>query len=100
MADYPLADEVESRQGNMARRSDHILLTLADILGQSAARALLRATSRPRIFGPLSGEARKATLTRIATDEMETNLIGVNDEPRRKAMQQRIMAGDAHRTLP
>ena len=97
MADYnPLADEVEEPASHNRRVALIIsvlalLLTLADILGQSAlTRALQSNIEASNIWSFYQAKhMREAALT-IAADEMETNLIGVNDEPRRKAMQQRI----------
>ena len=97
MTDYnPLEDELEQPASHNRRVALIIsvlalLLTLADILGQSAqVRALQSNIEASNTWSFYQAKHMRETALNIAADEMETNLIGVNDEPRRKAMQQRI----------
>ena len=97
MTDYnPFADEIEEPASHNRRVALFIavlalLLTLADILGQSAqTRALQSNIEASNIWSFYQAKHMRETALKIAADEMETNLIGVSDEQRRKAMQQRI----------
>jgi hypothetical protein len=97
VADYnPLADEIEEPANHNRRVALIIsvlalLLTLADILGQSAqTRALQSNIEAANLWSFYQAKHMRETLLQVAADEMETSLIGVNDEQRRKAMQQRI----------
>lgn len=97
MADYnPFEDELEGPASRNRRVALIIsvlalFLTLADVLGQSAqTRALQSNIEASNIWSFYQAKHMRETALKIAADEMETNLIGVNDEQRRKAMQQRI----------
>ena len=97
MTDYnPLEDALEepasqSRRVALIIAALALLLTLADILGQSAqTRALQSNIESSNIWSFYQAKHMRETALNIAADEMETNLIGLNDEQRRKAMQQRI----------
>jgi hypothetical protein len=97
VADYnPLEDELEEPISHNRRVALIIsvlalLLTLAEVLGQSAqTQALQSNIEASNIWSFYQAKHMRETALNIAADEMETNLVGVNDEQRRKAMQQRI----------
>jgi Domain of unknown function (DUF4337) len=97
VTDYnPFEDEIEEPASHNRRVALIIsvlalLLTLTDILGQSAqTRALQSNIEASNIWSFYQAKHMRETALKIAADEMETNLIGVSDEQRRKAMQQRI----------
>jgi hypothetical protein len=97
VTDYnPLDDELEEPASHNRRVALIIsvlalLLTLAEILGQSAqTRALQSNIEASNIWSFYQAKHMRETALKTAADEMETNLIGANDEQRRKAMQQRV----------
>jgi Domain of unknown function (DUF4337) len=97
VTDYnPLGDELEEPASHNRRVALIIsvlalLLTLADIMGQSAqTRALQSNIEASNIWSFYQAKHMRETALKIAADEMETDLIGVSDEQRRNAMQQRI----------
>ena len=97
MTDYnPLEDELEEPASHNRRVALIIsvlalLLTLAEVLGQSAqTQALQSNIEASNIWSFYQAKHMRETVLMIAADEMETNLAGLNDEQRRKGMQQRI----------
>jgi hypothetical protein len=97
VTDYnPFEDELEEPASRNRRVALIIsvlalLLTLAEILGQSAqTRALQSNIEASNIWSFYQAKHMHESALKIAADEMETNLIGLNDEPRRQAIQKLV----------
>jgi hypothetical protein len=104
VADYnPLADEIEEEPASRNKQVALViavlalLLTIAEILGQSAqTRALQSNIEAANLWSFYQAKHMRETALTIAAEEMESNLASAKDEQQRQAMRRRI---DEWRTL-